>query len=82
MLEKLKNTTTRKKSFALLIAFAVSTAVYFAARMVMRSGKLMLFRFNLGFSIEEAGLLYDYQTVLVVLLSACVFGAALYLINH
>ncbi len=38
-------------------------------------GELLLFRYNLGFSIEEAGTLYDFQTVMLLLVNLFVFTA-------
>lgn len=49
-------------------------------RSIQRQGELLLFRYNLGFSIEEAGILYDFQTVMLLLVSLFVFTAVFSLI--
>lgn len=81
MLKRLKELDVKRKTLLLIAAFAIFSTLYVAARFVLRSGKLMLFRFNLGFSIEEAGILYNFQTVLVILVSAVVFATAMYLVK-
>lgn len=82
MLEKLKTTDTKKKTLLLCAAWALFAALYIAARLILRQGKLMLFRFNLGFSIEDAGILYSFQTIIVLAVSAVVLIAAVYLLRR
>lgn len=79
MLERLKTTDKNKKTRLLCAAFAAFAVLYIAARLILRQSKLMLFRFNLGFAIESAGLLYDFQTLIVLAVSAAVLAAAVYL---
>ena len=62
-----------------VLLFAVCAAVIFliiAARTIVRASKLLLFRYNLGFSLEDAGLLYDYQTAIIAIVSLLVFLTA------
>lgn len=82
MLKRLKELDVKRKTLFLIAAFAIFSVFYAVSRFVLRGGKLMLFRFNLGFSIEEAGILYNFQTVLVIAVSAVVFATATYLVIH
>lgn len=82
MLKRLKELDVKRKTLFLIAAFAIFFIFYTVARFALRGGKLMLFRFNLGFSIEEAGILYNFQTVLVIAVSAVVFATAIYLVRH
>lgn len=82
MLDRLNSADKNKKTVILCAAFALFAALYIAARLVLRQGKLMLFRFNLGFSIESAGQLYDFQTFIVIAVSATVLAAALYILRR
>lgn len=81
MLEKLKNSDKKIKTSLIVGAFAIFAALYSTMRIILRNNKLMLFRFNLGFSIEQAGILYDYQTLMVIAVSAVVAAAAIYLVR-
>lgn len=81
MYKKLNGLDVKRKSLLLIVSFSAFAALYIAVRNVLRDGKLMLFRFNLGFSIEQAEILYNYQTALVIAVSAVVFAAAIYLVR-
>ncbi len=72
----------KKKRLLTLAAGAAVIAALFAARTAARSGKLLLFLYNLGFSQEAAGPLYDYETAVILLLSAVVFGTLALLIGR
>lgn len=79
MLDRLKSADKNKKTRLLCAVGALFAMLYIAARLILRQSKLMLFRFNLGFAIESAGLLYDFQTLIVLAVSAAVLAAAVYL---
>lgn len=64
----------------LLSAAAAVILMLVLIRSIQRQGELLLFRYNLGFSIEEAGILYDFQTVMLLLVSLFVFTAVFFLI--
>lgn len=72
----------KKKRLLTLATGAAVIAALFAARTAARSGKLLLFLYNLGFSQEAAGPLYDYETAVILLLSAVVFGTLALLIGR
>lgn len=75
MTDNLKLIARERREKAVLLAGALIVALIAAARMLLRGGKLMLFRYNLGVSIEDAGILYDYQTVMIVLVGIFVLIA-------
>ena len=70
-----------KKSNRILLSAASAVILMLVLiRSIQRQGELLLFRYNLGFSIEEAGILYDFQTVMLLLVSLFVFTAVFFLI--
>lgn len=75
MTDNLKLIARERRRKAVLLAGALIVALIAAARMLLRGGKLMLFRYNLGVSIEDAGILYDYQTLMIVLVGIFVLIA-------
>lgn len=60
---------SKKSKRILLSAAAAVILMLVLIRFIQRQGELLLFRYNLGFSIEEAGILYDFQTVMLLLVS-------------
>ena len=71
---------SKKSKRILLSAAAAVILMLVLIRSIQRQGELLLFRYNLGFSIEEAGILYDFQTVMLLLVSLFVFTAVFFLI--
>ena len=71
---------SKRSKRILLPAGAAVILILVLIRSIQRQGKLLLFRYNLGFSIEEAGILYDFQTVVLLLVSLLVFTAIFFLI--
>lgn len=71
---------SKKSKRILLSAAAAGILMLVLIRSIQRQGELLLFRYNLGFSIEEAGILYDFQTVMLLLVSLFVFTAVFFLI--
>lgn len=71
---------SKKSKRILLSAVAAVILMLVLIRSIQRQGELLLFRYNLGFSIEEAGILYDFQTVMLLLVSLFVFTAVFFLI--
>ena len=71
---------SKKSKRILLSAAATVILMLVLIRSIQRQGELLLFRDNLGFSIEEAGILYDFQTVMLLLVSLFVFTAVFFLI--
>lgn len=68
---------SRRKRFALLIAAeAVILALLLLFRTLKRQGSAVLFRFNMGISMEDAFLLYNFETVVLVIISLIAFAAA------
>ncbi len=81
-LRKINALNAKKKRALMLGAGAAVIAVLFAARTAARPGQLLLFLYNLGFSQEVSGPLYDYETGIVLSLSAVVFGTFALLIGR
>ena len=71
---------SKKSKRILLSAAAAVILMLVLIRSIQRQGELLLFRYNLGFSIEEVGILYDFQTVMLLLVSLFVFTAVFFLI--
>lgn len=71
---------SKKSKRILLSAAAAVILMLVLIRSIQRQGELLLIRYNLGFSIEEAGILYDFQTVMLLLVSLFVFTAVFFLI--
>ncbi len=71
---------SKKSKRILLSAAAADILLLVPILTIQRQGELLLFRYYLGFSIEEAGILYDFQTVMLLLVSLFVFTAVFFLI--
>lgn len=79
---RLKALDVKKKRVLTLGVGAAVIAVLFAVRTAARPGQMLLFLYNLGFSPDVSGPLYDYETGIVLLLSAVVFGTFALLIGR
>lgn len=77
MTDHIKLIARERRGRGILLSGALIIALIAAARTLVRGGKLMLFRYNLGVSIADAGILYDFQTVMLVLVGLIVLSATL-----
>lgn len=79
---RLKDLNVKKKRALTLGVGAAVIAVLFAVRTAKRQGRMLFFLYHLDFWPDVSGPLYDYETCIILLLSAVVFGTFALLIGR
>lgn len=77
---RIKNYSRGRKFLLLLAAQALILALLLIFRTLTRQGGAMLFRFNMGLSIEDAVMLFNYETAVLAAVSLVVFAAVCVLV--